>query len=558
MRRALLPCLASLACGPGVLVIDVPEPVFDYDLEHVIQVDITLDDDDWQDLRHQQRNLLDLITGEDCLEEPFDSPYAWFSATVSIDGVVLDDVAVRKKGLIGSVTPARPSLKLKFDKYVDDQIWLGRERLTLNNGRQDPSRIKQCLGYSLYQDAGMAASRCSFAHVLVNGEDLGVYSNIEPVKKAMLARHFDSPDGNLYEGALSDFREGWLGSFDDKTERGDGGDLRAIAEALTVPENELEAALDKVIDVDQYLQSWAMEVLLAHNDGYAGNRNNYYVYADPSDGRFHFMPWGIDNILEGETPFGEGQPVAVVANAVIPYRALRNATLKGRYIDALRGKLDQIWDEDELAQRVDHMKQLTAPYAWRGGDDEGRYAASIAGMHMFIAGRREGIERELDRGWDEVPGHLGDGTPCLVERGHADVRFDTTWGSNERGAPWDIGAANMAVTFDGNELPVESLGSTAGVGKEGRVLLVSGQLPDGTGLLIWMVALNDRVFAEAGEYDASWQDVQAYLLVDNDGGHDSYSVGAYLGGAMTLDETSLEPGARVAGGLDLVIWGGQQ
>lgn len=37
----------------------------------------------------------------------------------------------------------------------------------------------------------------------------------------------------------------------------------------------------------------AAEVLVAHWDGYAGNLNNTYLYADPSDGRFRFVPWGV-------------------------------------------------------------------------------------------------------------------------------------------------------------------------------------------------------------------------------------------------------------------------
>ena len=96
----------------------------------------------------------------------------YFPATVSIDGERLDGVGVRKKGLIGSMSTERPSLKVKFSEYDDDQRYAGLERLTLNNCRL--LLIKQCLGYRLFAAAGVPAPRCGFAHVVVNGEDLGV------------------------------------------------------------------------------------------------------------------------------------------------------------------------------------------------------------------------------------------------------------------------------------------------------------------------------------------------------------------------------------------------
>jgi hypothetical protein len=38
--------------------------------------------------------------------------------------------------------------------------------MTLNNNKQDPSAIHQCLGYAVFADAGVPAPRCNFAHVV--------------------------------------------------------------------------------------------------------------------------------------------------------------------------------------------------------------------------------------------------------------------------------------------------------------------------------------------------------------------------------------------------------
>src|SRR6185503_8445377 len=128
------------------------------------------------------------------------------------------------------------------------------------------------------------------------------------VGDALLARHFADARGPLYEATYSDFRAGWTATF----EREDGGpedrrDLDAVVAALDQPDAELMAALDRVVDVDRLFRFWAVEVLVGHRDGYAGNANNYYAYHDPASDRFHLIPWGADRAFPaGDDPFGTG------------------------------------------------------------------------------------------------------------------------------------------------------------------------------------------------------------------------------------------------------------
>ena len=49
----------------------------------------------------------------------------------------------------------RPSLKLKMDKYVDDQAFNGQGMLTFNNNNQDPPRHSQFLVYQFMNEAGV-------------------------------------------------------------------------------------------------------------------------------------------------------------------------------------------------------------------------------------------------------------------------------------------------------------------------------------------------------------------------------------------------------------------
>ncbi|HAB13628.1 MAG TPA: hypothetical protein DCE47_18270, partial [Planctomycetaceae bacterium] len=122
----------------------------------------------------------------------------------------------RKKGFIGSQNRNRPSLKIKLD-HVDKSAHVGGLRaLTFNNNNQDTSQMSQFMGYAFFNRVGSPACRCALARVTVNGKNLGIYSHVETVNKPLLRRGFGDDRGTLYEGTVTDFHEGWEGSFEKK------------------------------------------------------------------------------------------------------------------------------------------------------------------------------------------------------------------------------------------------------------------------------------------------------------------------------------------------------
>ena len=163
-------------------------------MDQVLEVSIEIAEDDWDTLRHQTRTFEDLMAEieEYNLSRPFADIYSWFSATVTIDGETHAEVGVRKKGFLGSQSDTKPSLKLRYDKYVDGQSLGGvMERMTLNNSVQDSSMINTCLSYQVFAAAGLPSPRCNFATVTVNGKELGLYIHLEEIKEPFLARHFE-------------------------------------------------------------------------------------------------------------------------------------------------------------------------------------------------------------------------------------------------------------------------------------------------------------------------------------------------------------------------------
>ena len=170
---------ALTACSADIDVITPPKPGVDntdaaYDLDHLLRVEIEMAADDWDSLRRQTRTLETTLMLEDCQEQPFVSPFTWFEGSVTLDGQHLERVDVRKKGFLGSLSEERPALKLDLGEYDSD-----------------PAIVRQCVTYAVFDDLELASPRCSLAQVSVNGDDLGIYVNVEPIKEPMLARHFE-------------------------------------------------------------------------------------------------------------------------------------------------------------------------------------------------------------------------------------------------------------------------------------------------------------------------------------------------------------------------------
>ena len=378
-------------------------------MDRVLEVEIEIAPEDWDTLRHQTRTFEDVLAEieEYQLSRPFSDIYTWFSATVTVDGETHTEVGVRKKGFLGSQSDTKPALKLRFDKYVDGQSLGGvMERMTLNNSIQDPSMINTCLTFHVFAAAGSPAPRCNFATVTVNGKDLGLYVHVEEIKAPFLARHFDSAEGNLYEGTVSDFTPEYRGTIEKKNneDENDWSDVDAVVAALQDPSDAGLEALAAVVDLERFLSFWATEVLVGHWDGYAGNRNNYWFYREPG-GKFVFIPWGVDgtfhlekdpNVFDHVTE----PPPSVLALAAIANRLYNDAEWQAKYVAALKKVLDTAWNEEELLALVDGMAAIVEEHSL----PEARPAAAADAerVRQFIKKRRAEDTGRPDAGASRV------------------------------------------------------------------------------------------------------------------------------------------------------------
>lgn len=448
-----------------------------YAIDHIVEIAIEIAPDDASSLAEETNSLFGLLEGEDCMDEPWSGPFNWYPADITVDGEQVLNVGVRKKGLIGSLSTTKPSLKVKFDKFEPEQRLGGLERLTLNNSVSDPTLVKQCLGYQLFADAGLASPRCNFAHVTVNGSDLGVFVNVEPLKKTFLSAAFEGDDdGDLYEGTLSDFREGWTGTFEAETSDSDSSlaPIHEVRDALALADDaDAFAALDAGMDIERFRTFWALEVLVGHQDGYTGNRNNFYVYRPEGTGRLEFLPWGIDVIFrDGGGQDGQSANV-VFANSLLPRRLWDNPGQRALYLTEVERLLDEVWDADGLQRELDRMLELVEPLAVLPQS----YEEQVAGLQDFIAARESTMRAALGEELPEFEQPLAD-SPCLIYAGELRVEFETTFGTLGADAPLDEGSSRMTGVYEGVEFDLS--GGAVGGLNEGRVVVATQALTSAT------------------------------------------------------------------------------
>ena len=448
---------------------DAPHPSDSYfALDHVVEVDIEMASADWEQLRRQTRTFFDILSG-DCLGSPQADVFSWFRASVSVDGETHSEVGVRKKGFLGSLSAVKPSLKLRFDKFVGDQLLGGvMQRLTLNNSHQDASMINSCLASGIFAAAGLPTPRCNFATVSVNGENLGLYVHVESIKNDFIEAHFADPGGNLYEGTLSDFRPHWRGTFAKKTNRAaaDWSDIDAVVEALQDPSAAGMAKLEAAVDMESFLTFWATEVLIGHWDGYAGNRNNFYVYREPG-GPFIFIPWGIDQVFRSiDGPFDNFRsPPSITAHGAIAHRLYGGETTRQAYVARLVKLLDTVWNEEQLLAQVDEMAVLVQTHALAAR--RGKARTDTERVRRFIRQRRAEILAAIDPVPPSWPWPLSPADICWPQVGIFDLAFATTWGSKDN----EGASTNGRVTFANYQLGrdeqnLENTWATAGIEDE--------------------------------------------------------------------------------------------
>ncbi len=516
-----------------------------FDPQTLLRVEITMAPADWEALRTQTRSMTAALA-RDRHPDSAESPYSWFKADLKVNGVTIPDVGVRKKGFIGSLDRDKPSLKVDFKRFEKGRRIAGLKRLTLNNNKQDPAALHQFLAYQFFRDAGLTACRANHALVTVNGETLGIYSNVESIDDMFIKRHFKGDPGTLYEGTVTDFVDGWADKFETKEGGGDNfADVKQVIAALSVGDDQLLAELAKMIDLDQFYKFWAAEVMLSHWDGYAGNRNNYFIYRPKETGRFVFLPWGADHIADRHPFWQFSPPASVFAASSLTRRLYDHPQGRAAYRTALRDLVEKVWNETELLGEINRIENLIGEHLPKNEAVTSAYRR----VREFIAGRREAVLAELNGPAPEWNWPLTE-PMSVTKAGTVSGTFKGKWGTL-MGDPFAASEVTLDLQLDGQQVTkFARVGATAGESQQpndrgNSAVRIMARREGSAKLQMVGLSVNPRRF-KPGVLDLDMTTVSGVVL-EIDPSNGGFKFQGLLQGTVTFTETGTEKDAPVAG-----------
>ena len=364
----------------------------------VQRIEVTLGEDALQSLQRAPRQW---VQGQArFVEPPVGAPEGWIT------------VGVRTKGRAGSSRPlqAKTAFKLDFNRFEQGARVLGLEMLTLNNLVQDPAMLHEWLAYTIMRAMGVPAPRVGYVWLVINGEDYGLYANIESPDDVFLDRYFAST-GHLYEGLYGqDLTREHLQGFEvDEGEAGDRADLLAVVQTIEEGWDEpglLYAALADRVQWEEVVPMLATEIFIGHWDGYGPTRNNYFLHFD-EQGRLSLLPWGTDQTFQGGWELHEGQGLLLNICMVAPECRLA-------YDHALLELVDVVVQLG-LEESIREVAAGLAP--WVAADPRREYPAEAVADNVqatidFLWRRRAEVSEQLRCLLDDEPDRDGDGFPC--------------------------------------------------------------------------------------------------------------------------------------------------
>jgi spore coat protein CotH len=217
----------------------------------------------------------------------------------------IENIGFRLRGNT-SRNAAKKSFKISFNTYVSGRKWKNLEKMNLNGEHNDVSILRSQVSNMVLREAKVPAARTSYVKLYINNQYRGLYLNVEHMDDEFLQRRFLNDDsGNLYKCAwgsnlsyLGTNENSYKNTYELKTNKS-ADDYSGLIHFLDVLNNtatsNFACAINEVFDVELYLKTLACEVLIGHWDGYAYNQNNFYLYQRPSDGKFVFIEYDMDN-----------------------------------------------------------------------------------------------------------------------------------------------------------------------------------------------------------------------------------------------------------------------
>ena len=248
-------------------------------------------------------NDLNLLLGDSLYSNyHFPATFYYYSST---HNEIIENVGFRVRGNT-SRDAYKKSFKISFNEYTQGEKFKGLEKMNLIGQHNDPSLLRSWMSLTMLTNNNLISPRCSYIKFYINGQYKGVYLNVEHIDDEFLqSRFIDDDYGNMYKckwGADLNYigfnQSDYYDIYDLKTNEitNDYSDLIQFIQTLnSISYEDFPCFIEEHFEVDMYLKTLAIEMIIGHWDGYAFNKNNYYLYQRPSNSKFVFIEYDMDN-----------------------------------------------------------------------------------------------------------------------------------------------------------------------------------------------------------------------------------------------------------------------
>ncbi len=302
-------------------------------------------------------------------------------AELVVDGKVYPNVGVHFRGSSSyfTVESEKKSFNIAVDYGTDGQRLDGYKTLNLLNGHVDASFLREVLYNRIARDY-IPAMKSNFVKLVINGENWGIYINLQQYNKDFLAEWFDTKAGVRWKvgpggGALvysGDNLQAYQENYQLKTKNADDSwkSLIALCQILDsgTPDTVLDERFALVFNIDGALWQLAIANVFMDDDSYIHKGGDYAIYQDIT-GRFHLISHDNNESFRFARGGGRGGPgggwtwgdidggmVSPVTHQNNPARPVINRLLshphwRARYIAHVRTVIEE-WLDWEVIQPV--------------------------------------------------------------------------------------------------------------------------------------------------------------------------------------------------------------
>lgn len=299
------------------------------------------------------------------------------------------DVGVRLRGS-SSRRFDKKSWRIEFPEGTKVD---GRRKHNLLSEFQDVTLMTEKLGYDLMRGMGAPAPVAKYVRLTINGQYQGVLLDLQRVDKDFLDWHlFADRDANIYRCGGKDcemklWRTSYQKQWTKKTnETQPDDDIHALMRVINrTPEPQLVKALERHLELDDYLKSMTMEALISNH---IVTDSGSYMIHDAHTDRWTYVPWDINNASSTfwkdypahQEPFPKhpipiyslldgwienlylkrlgDAPDYLPAFSNLNTRIAFHPELRERFCDLLEQALDEIFDPAVVLPRIDAMYEL--------------------------------------------------------------------------------------------------------------------------------------------------------------------------------------------------------